>query len=291
MGTISVNGAQLYYEITGSSDVPVVLVHGSWGDHHNWDRVVPALGRSFKVLTFDRRGHSQSVGGKEKGTLHDDVMDLVALLEALDFAPAHIIGNSFGAAIALRLACERPDLFRSLTAHEPPLFGVLEGDATLEAPLAEMQRRVRAVVDVLRSGDATAGARLFVETIAFGPGGWDTMPEPARQTFIANAWTWLDEQDDPASSSIDLGRLRPFAKPALLTRGDQSAPFFPAVVARVAPAVPHASQHLFAGAGHVPHLEAPAAYVDVVTRFIESVQRQSAGLSAGRAPEPPTVSA
>jgi pimeloyl-ACP methyl ester carboxylesterase len=276
MPMIAVNGTQLYYEITGTSAIPVVLVHGSWGDHHNWDTVVPALSRSFRVLTFDRRGHSQSAREDAPGTVHDDVADLAALLEALDFAPAHVVGNSFGALITLRLACERPDVFRSLTAHEPPLFGLLEGDAMLQAPLAAMEQRVGAVAELLRSGQINAGARLFVETIAFGPGAWEGLPEQMRQTFMRNALTWYDELQEPGWNRLDLDRLRRFTKPALLTRSDQSPPFFPAVVAQVARALPHASQHLFAGAGHVPHVEQPAVYVERVTRFIAAVERRPA---------------
>lgn len=284
MPMISVNGTQLYYEINGASDIPLVLVHGSWGDHHNWDTVVPALARSFRVLTFDRRGHSKSAREDVPGTLHDDVMDVVALVEALEFAPAHIVGNSFGASITLRLACERPDLFTSLTAHEPPLFALLEGDAMLQAPLAAMDQRVGAVAELLRSGDINAGARLFVETIAFGPGAWDSLPERMRQTFISNALTWFDELQDPHWNRLDLHRLRRFTKPALLTRGDQSPPFFPAVVAQVARALPQASQHLFAGAGHVPHLEQTGAYVEVLTGFIAGTQERP-GVSADLATE------
>ena len=277
MPMISVNGTQLYYEINGASDIPMVLVHGSWGDHHNWDSVMPALARSFRVLTFDRRGHSQSAREDAPGTLHDDVMDVAALVEALDFAPAHIVGNSFGASITLRLACERPDLFRSLTAHEPPLFALLEGDAMLRAPLAAMDQRVGAVAELLRSGEINAGARLFVETIAFGPGAWDSLPERMRQTFITNALTWFHELQDPDWNRLDLQRLQRFTRPALLTRGDQSPPFFPAVVAQVARALPRASQHLFAGAGHVPHLEQPEAYVKVLTGFIAGTQERPGG--------------
>jgi pimeloyl-ACP methyl ester carboxylesterase len=274
MPMISVNGTQLYYEISGTSDIAVVLVHGSWGDHHNWDTVVPMLARSFKVLTFDRRGHSRSAREDAPGTLHDDVMDLAALLEALDFAPAHVVGNSFGASVTLRFACERPDLFRSLTAHEPPLFALLQGDPALQAPLAAMDQRVGAVAELLRSGEINGGARLFVETIAFGPGMWDRLPEQLRQTFIRNARTWFDELQDPDWNRLDLERLRRFTKPALLTRGDQSPPFFPAVVAQVARALPHAEQHLFAGAGHVPHVEQPEVYVGRVTRFIAGVEER-----------------
>ncbi|HET7372683.1 MAG TPA: alpha/beta hydrolase, partial [Gemmatimonadaceae bacterium] len=108
MATITVNGTRLYYEIEGTSDMPVVLVHGSWGSHHNWDAVAPALSRSFRLLTYDRRGHSQSARPTSQGSLLEDAMDLAALLEALEMVPAHIVGNSGGAAVALRLATERP---------------------------------------------------------------------------------------------------------------------------------------------------------------------------------------
>jgi pimeloyl-ACP methyl ester carboxylesterase len=197
MATIRVNGTQLYYEIEGTSDMPVVLVHGSWGSHHNWDAVAPTLSRSFRLLTYDRRGHSQSARPTSQGSLLEDAMDLAALLEALEMVPAHIVGNSGGAAVTLRLATERPELFRSLTAHEPPLFGLLAGDPAMQAPLASVAQRIGAVKELLLSGDAVAGARQFVETIALGPGGWDRLPEPMRQTFIFNAPTFLDETRDP----------------------------------------------------------------------------------------------
>jgi pimeloyl-ACP methyl ester carboxylesterase len=44
MSVVRVNGVELYYELSGSGE-PLVLVHGSWGDHHNWDPVVPRAGR------------------------------------------------------------------------------------------------------------------------------------------------------------------------------------------------------------------------------------------------------
>jgi hypothetical protein len=53
----NVNGVRLFYEVSGHGEVPLVLVHGSWGSHHNWDLVVPELAESFRVLTYDRRGH------------------------------------------------------------------------------------------------------------------------------------------------------------------------------------------------------------------------------------------
>jgi pimeloyl-ACP methyl ester carboxylesterase len=271
MPTITVNGTRLFYELSGASEIPVVLAHGSWGDHHNWDAVAPSLSRSFRLLRYDRRGHSQSARPDSPGSLLEDAMDLAALLEALEMAPAHVVGNSGGAAIALRLAAERPELFRSLTVHEPPLFGLLVGDPAMEAALASVRQRIGAVAELLRAGDDVAGARQFVETIAVGEGAWEQLPERLRNTFIFNAPTFLDETQDPEGMVVDLGALERFQSPALVSRGDQSAPFFPAVVSKLARALPHARQHVFVGAGHVPHLSHPEAYVEVVREFISGV--------------------
>ena len=55
-----VNDANLYYEITGTAEERIVLVHSSWGNHANWSRLVPRLADSFRVQIYDWRGHSQS---------------------------------------------------------------------------------------------------------------------------------------------------------------------------------------------------------------------------------------
>src|SRR5438067_561390 len=145
MSVAHVNGVELYYELTGAGE-PLVLVHGSWGDHRNWDRVVPALAESFRVLKYDRRGHSASERPPAQGSVFEDADDLAGLIDELALAPAHVVGNSAGAAIVLRAATRRPDVFRSLIVHEPPLFPLLAG-TPLEGALAEVQRRIDAVVE------------------------------------------------------------------------------------------------------------------------------------------------
>jgi pimeloyl-ACP methyl ester carboxylesterase len=59
MPHLRVNDVELFYDEAGDGD-PLVLVHGSWGDHSNWQGVVPTLTQSFRVVTYDRRGHSRS---------------------------------------------------------------------------------------------------------------------------------------------------------------------------------------------------------------------------------------
>jgi pimeloyl-ACP methyl ester carboxylesterase len=269
MATISVNGVKLFYELDGAGEVPLVLVHGSWSSHEAWEFVVPALRERFRVLTYDRRGHSASERPAGQGSLHEDLADLAALIEALKLGPAYVAGNSFGASLTLRLAAERPDLVRGIAAHEPPLFALLAGKPDLAPVLAEVGRRIAAVVDRIGSGDHPGAAEQFVETLALGPGQWAELSQERRRIFIENAPTFLDETNDPDQLTIDVSTLRAFTKPALLTMGHQSPPPFAPVTGIVAGSLPHAEVLTFSGAGHIPQTTHPELYVEAITAFIE----------------------
>jgi pimeloyl-ACP methyl ester carboxylesterase len=267
MATAKVSGVRLYYEIHGTGDVPLVLVHGSWSSHESWELVVPRLAESFRVLTYDRRGHSQSERPAGQGSVHEDVADLAGLIEHLGLAPAWVAGNSFGASITLRSAGERPDLFRGLIGHEPPLFSLLGDDPALAPVLGQVKQRVGAVVERIASGDHAGAAEEFVESVALGTGMWAQMPRKMRQTLIENAPTFLDEAKDPEQLTFDLEWVRGFSRPVLLTLGSHSPRTFAPVIARLAKALPRAEVHTFPAAGHIPHVTHPDAYVRAIIAF------------------------
>ena len=272
-----INDVNLYWELHGLEGEPLVLVHGSWGDHHNWDAVVDELSKTFRVLTYDRRGHSRSERLKHQGNTEEDVVDLIALVEHLRLAPAHIAGNSFGAAIALKAAAQRPDIFQTLVVHEPPLFGLIQDEAFLKNTLPVLNSRIEAVVEKIAERKEEKAAELFVETIAMGPGSWSGLPKATQQTFVFNAPTFYDEIMDPGSLHMNIEGLKRFDKPALLTNGTQSPPFFLQVVEALRQALPHAEQTTFSEAGHVPHMSHPDKYIQVIKEFCLVHARSLAG--------------
>jgi len=268
MAIANVNGVRLFYEISGTGEVPLVLVHGSWGSHHNWDPVVRGLAESFRVLTYDRRGHSESERPPEQGSIREDVADLAALIAHVGLGPAWVAGNSFGASITLRLAGERSNLLRGVIVHEPPLFSLLANDPSVAPMLDEVGKRLSAVVKRIASDDHAGAAEQFVETVALGPGAWAQLTPDLQQTFIKNAPTYLDECRDPEQLAFDLAWIRAFPRPLLLTTGDQSPPTFAPVVAKLADVLPNAEVLRFPGAGHIPHVTHPEAYIEAITAFI-----------------------
>lgn len=270
MPTANANGIQLFFELGETDGPPLVLVHGSWDSHADWDQVVPAFSETFQVLTYDRRGHSQSARLPGGDSVHDDVADLAALIDTLGVAPAWVVGNSFGATIALRLALDRPDLLRGLLVHEPPLLALLADDPEAAPILEDVQAMIDAVLDGIASGDHEGAARQFIETVAIGPGAWAEIPPENRRTLIENAPTFLDESRDPDQFAFDLQRAGAFSKPVLLTTGGQSPPVFPPVISRLANALPDTEVHRFPEAGHIPHVTHPDAFVGVVRDFIDT---------------------
>lgn len=262
MPLVPVNGVRLEVRERGTGD-PLVLVHGSWDDHQVWAFVEEDLAQSFRVVSYDRRGHTGSEDGSGPGSRREDEDDLAALIEVLELPPAHVAANSFGTSIALGLAARRPDLVRSLCGHEPPLIALAADDPMM----AQVGEGVGAVLALIDSGQHEEAARLFVEDVAVGPGAWEMMTSEERASMIANAGTFADEQRDPEWSAVDLEALASFAVPVMLTQGDQGPPFFAAIIAQLAAAIEPAEVRTLPGAGHVPHVTHPGEWVAVVREF------------------------
>lgn len=253
-----INGVNLHYEITGNGE-PLLLVHGSWGDHREYDQIVPALAARFLVISYDRRGHSAS--GPAAGSVSDDIADAAALLEHLDHGPTHLFGAcSF---VPLWLASRRPDLVRSACVHEPALFGLLP-DGASQPPPAEA-----AALDLIRAGRHEQAARTFFEEAVMGPGTWNHLPAMVRDAFIRNAPTFPEERDDPDASLVDLDALANSGVPVRITHGRDGDPSFRAVAARIATAVPDTEVKELPG-GHAPHITHPTEFVASLTSWLQA---------------------
>ena len=274
MPHITANGVRLFYTLTGDAGSPLVLVHGSWADHRDWDLVAPTFAKRFRVLTYDRRGHGQSEKPPGQGSVEEDAADLAALIEHLRLAPAHIVGLSLGGSIVLRLAARRPDLFRTLSVQEPPLFDLLADDSDHGPAMRDVMSCLHAVAACLEAGDADGGARQFIETVALGPGAWEYLPPEVCQLLIGNAPTFLDETRDPEALTVNLAGLATFLRPALITRGDQSPIWFAPIVAKLATVLPRAEIHVFAGAGHLPMVTHPVEYASAIAAFADTVDNE-----------------
>ena len=146
-----------------------------------------------------------------------------------------------------------------------------------------MQATVQAVVARVERGDAPGAARQFVEEVALGPGAWELLPQPLRETMVDSAPAFVAEQKDPMWADVELGALANIECPLLITQGDASPAWFGPIVAKLAGAIDHAEVHTYRGAGHAPHLTHPSDYLATVTDFLSRspVREVEAGVAAG----------
>jgi pimeloyl-ACP methyl ester carboxylesterase len=134
--TADANGIKTNYLEAGQGD-PVVLIHGSGPgvtSYANWRLVLPALAENFRVVAPDMVGFGFS---ERPANINYGVQtwadQVVGLMDTLELPKAHLVGNSFGGAIALRIATQHPDRVGKL---------VLMGSMGVPFPITEGLERV-----------------------------------------------------------------------------------------------------------------------------------------------------
>lgn len=132
MVNVQLGDVATWYDVHGDGQ-PLVLLHGGFVDSRMFQPALPLLVDRFRVYTVDRRGHGHTPD--IDGPLSYDAMaeDLIAFLERIVGEPAHLVGHSDGANVALLVALRRPDLVRKIVMisgnfhHDGVLPGVLDG--------------------------------------------------------------------------------------------------------------------------------------------------------------------
>ena len=118
-GTLELKDGSLYYETMGEG-VPVVFLHGGFGDRRMWDDQFAEFGKNYYVVRYDQRGFGKS---QKPTAAYSPVSDLEMLLDHLKIDKAHLIGNSMGGYLAIDFAIKNLREFEA----SPLLLQVLTG--------------------------------------------------------------------------------------------------------------------------------------------------------------------
>jgi pimeloyl-ACP methyl ester carboxylesterase len=123
MPIIETNGTKLEY-IEKGQGTPVVFVHGSLNDLRSWNLQMEPFSKLYRAIAYSRRYHYPNAGPGDSSdysvNLHAD--DLASFIRGLRLQRTHIVGSSYGAYVALVLATKNPELVRSLTTGELPIY-------------------------------------------------------------------------------------------------------------------------------------------------------------------------
>ncbi|WP_298839245.1 alpha/beta fold hydrolase [uncultured Roseobacter sp.] len=142
--------------VWGAGPYPALAIHCTLGHSGMWRGVAGHLSDLLTFTAFDLPGHGHGPAWDSTTDLHRACCD-TALPHLAE--PQHLIGHSFGATVALRLAVENPQMVRSLTLIEPVFFAALNG--TGQAHLAAHLKSAKPWTEAIERGDFAVAARLF----------------------------------------------------------------------------------------------------------------------------------
>ncbi|MBV1688585.1 alpha/beta hydrolase [Novosphingobium sp. G106] len=108
MPSLTIDGTELNYQLTGKGRPAFVLIHGGCCALSDWHAQIDGLSRDSTVLAMDLRSHGGSTGTEVLLSVRRWAADVNALIEALDLAPAIIVGHSLGSRIASEVVVQRP---------------------------------------------------------------------------------------------------------------------------------------------------------------------------------------
>jgi pimeloyl-ACP methyl ester carboxylesterase len=256
MRSVEVDGLRIAYEQAGAGP-PLVLVHGGVTDSRIWRLQLDALSAEFTVIAWDAPGCGQSDDPPPSYRLPEYADALAGMLDRLQIERAHVLGHSFGGALALELYRRHPELPATLilVAAYAGWAGSLQAD--------EVRRRLAYALD-LADGSAVRDVAPFLSP-GLPPQAVDaltvTMSETRRVATRAMAHALAD---------ADLrGMLPSVAVPTLLVYGDADERAPVAVGEAIAAAIPDATLVTIPGAGHECYLEDPVRFNDSVRRFLQ----------------------
>ena len=269
------DGVRLHVTDDGDG-TPVLFLHEYAGDHRSWVGQVAELRDDFRCITYDARGYLPSDVPTDPSSYswQRAVADAIAVLDALDIRSAHLVGLSMGAYTALQLGLHHPDRVLSIMAVSA---GSGSDPALRDAYLEE----TRFVADQLRTNGAEAVGRAMgegpsrVQLKFHNESAWHEMVEQfGEHSAEGLALTIIEIQGRRPSLHDIIDHFASLTAPLLVLNGDEDAQCLSTglLLKQVAPAC---GMQVLPNSGHVPNLENPAQFNDIVRRFIRSVEAGS----------------
>ena len=251
----------------------IVALHCSGSSAAQWRKLAEQTVGGCELRTPELYGCGNAGGWTGEGafTLPDEGHRMVAAIDALR-GPLHLVGHSYGGAVALHAAMRRPERVASLALYEPILFHLLPamGAAGAEAH-AEITALAAAIGHSVVSGDYRAAARRFVDYWSI-PGTWHGL----RPEIQAELVRWIVKA--PLDFRAVLGDATPpaayaqLACPVLILRGEHAPAPTRLIAERLAELFPSCRADVIPGAGHMGPITHAAAVNSAILDLVARAQ-------------------
>jgi pimeloyl-ACP methyl ester carboxylesterase len=257
-------------------DAPtLLLLHSGGGTHRQWRQLIAQMDAGWRILAPDLVGHGETPALPQPFALEDELALLAVLLQQAD-GPMHVVGHSYGGALALELARRHPARIASLAVYEPVMFRLLR-DSDRQDAWREIATLGQRMVDLAAAGELGEAASVFLG-YWIAPGAFEAMPAGMRAGIAASMAKVAGDfalmlQAGPVDT--DFGML---AMPVLLLGGTAPTGAMRGVMAELRRLLPAAQAIDVAGAGHMGPLQRPDLVNPLLADFLAAAARSGQGL-------------
>lgn len=257
--TMEIGGRQLHYVDQGEEgQSPVIIfIHGGLDDYRCWQYQVDSFSKKYHSISYSRRFAypNKWIGNvAQDNTIEDNAKDLVELIKKLDLAPAHLVGASYGAFIALYCVSKNPELAKTMILNEPPIMQFLARSSIKED--AELLQRFRTRVlsptqNASRVRDFRKAAQVAIDGIMEIENYFGHLPEEGKQFLIDNAKSLESELESTISTSYTMEDVKQVTTiPTLLVKGELSPKYFLRIVDILSANMPNSEQIVIPNVSH-----------------------------------------
>lgn len=262
-GFAPVKGIDLYFETKGAGQ-PLLLLHASVADSRMWDRQFEEFSKTYFVIRCDLRGFGQS--GKAAGRFaHYE--DIAVLLKYLNVEAVSVVGASFGGYVTLDFALAYPEMVTALVLVAPALGGY-------EFSSAEVLDFFAAEEEALERGDLAAATELnlkmWVDGFNRSEGEVNGQVREQIRTMQLNIFSQPEAADmeEKELTPPAFEQLEKIGVPTLVVRGDKDVAEFQTVSILIAERIRDSQQVIIPGTAHLPSMEKPEEFNQIILVFL-----------------------
>jgi pimeloyl-ACP methyl ester carboxylesterase len=266
MQTADVNGVELEYEVTGSGE-PVLFIGPVLADGFLPLVRQPEIADRYQSIHYHKRGWVGSTHTSGTVGIEEHAADAAALLGHLDVPRAHVAGHSSGAAVAVQLALDEPQMVHTLALLELSLFALPNGQGFL--------RSAGPVFDAYERGDHADALAMFMTAVSGLD--WttcralldDRVPGATAQALKDADTCFGVELPALTRWSFDAQRAATIRAPLLSVRGSNTQPMWVEIAEFLRSSVPDVEDCTVEGVGHLLHIERPEPVAHALAEFLD----------------------
>ena len=231
-------------------NTPTVALHSSASCGAQWKELISTLEHRYQMYTPDLPGYGYEVSSTDEPGIMGDARGIIQLIHGLG-EPVHLVGHSYGGAVALKIATAIPSMIKSLTVYEPVVVSLLKGGGIRETEsFNSFQQLASQLACSINKGVPEQGMAIFID-FWNGDGTWANLPKKYKTRFTASARSVLANFEKAFADTLTIQDMENLHVPTLIMSGMESPTVTQNICEILSRSIPQSRYAMLPGLSHM----------------------------------------